>query len=367
MIKEKRVTLLIGSLAGGGAEGVCVTLANGLSRNGWQVTLVVLNLENAVNLTRVDGSVEIVNLNVSRVRWAFFSLFRYFVNKKNQPVLVFDHLLSVVLIFLNLMFRLNLKVICRNINTLSEEMNRYSGFFYGVVIKRAVNLLYSKADYIINQSQGMMNDLVSLYPAVRNKTTYIYNPVAERFSKACQTYPERSERNYFLCIGRLEKQKAFHYALDAFAMFLKENPDFRLKMVGDGSLRQSLVDKCSELNISGSVDFLGFQADTIELYRNARAVLLTSLYEGFPNVLVESLTVGTPVVSFDCQSGPSELIVDGVNGFLVKYKDIDDLLFKLLLAYDFEFDYAAVSESVRSFSSERVSNMYSSILIEVVA
>ena len=58
-------------------------------------------------------------------------------------------------------------------------------------------------------------------------------------------------------------------------------------------------------------------------YSNAKATLLTSLYEGFPNVLIESISLGTPIISFDCKSGPSEIVIDGENGYLINFKDVN--------------------------------------------
>ncbi|WP_025675215.1 glycosyltransferase [Salinivibrio socompensis] len=80
-----------------------------------------------------------------------------------------------------------------------------------------------------------------------------------------------------------------------------------------------------DFGVADRVDFEGFQTNMIPYYLHARGTLLTSLYEGFPNVLIESIILGTPVVAFDCPSGPREIIQEGVNGYLVDHLSVDDL------------------------------------------
>src|SRR5690606_4579843 len=127
-----------------------------------------------------------------------------------------------------------------------------------------------------------------------------------------------------------------HYLLEAFCRL--EDKEVILKLLGKGSLENELKKLAKDLGIEDRVIFEGFQEDVISYIISAKVVALTSLYEGFPNVLVESIALGTPVVSFDCQSGPSEIIIDGVNGYLVKYLDKDDFAKKLDLALTKDFD-----------------------------
>lgn len=96
-------------------------------------------------------------------------------------------------------------------------------------------------------------------------------------------------------------------------------------------------------------------------YSKASVVLLTSLYEGFPNVLVESLTLGTPVVAFDCPNGPNE-IINSNNGLLVNYKDVNDGVEKLNKALSQEWDYVEIAKAASIYSEEYIVNIYSDVL-----
>nr|WP_302051603.1 glycosyltransferase [Vibrio cholerae] len=194
-----------------------------------------------------------------------------------------------------------------------------------------------------------------------DKTSVIYNPVAkhvEDYAKAHDlTLVEKQD--YLLCVGRLEKQKAFHYAIESFAGIVNDFPTLRLKIVGQGSLEQSLKQCAIDFGVADRVDFEGFQADMIPYYLHAKATLLTSLYEGFPNVLIESITLGTPVVAFDCPSGPREIIQDGVNGYLVEYlsvQDLQDEMKKLLIK---KIDSTSVKMSTKLYRLKTVVEHYS--------
>ncbi|WFE68799.1 glycosyltransferase [Thiomicrospira sp. R3] len=360
----KKATFLISSLAGGGAEAVCVNIANGLASRGWQVDLVVLHLNNAAYHDRVSDKVNLVALGVNHARYAFNPIRRYL--KANQPekVLVFNYELAVLLVLIRRLTRQPVKIIARNINTLSQERQIAQGFWRKQVVQRLIDSLYCKVEHVINQCQGMEADLLALYPALKGKTSVIYNPVNQIVEDAAKDidFLKVKKEDYLLCVGRLEPQKAFHYAIEGFAGVAKNFPNLRLKIVGQGSLEQDLKQCAIDFGVADRVDFEGFQKDMIPYYFKARATLLTSVYEGFPNVLIESITLGTPVVAFDCPSGPSEIVQDGINGYLVNDKDKEQLIDKLNKLLKTDFQPKIVSASSKSFSVESAIFEYGNLL-----
>ena len=100
-------------------------------------------------------------------------------------------------------------------------------------------------------------------------------------------------------------------------------------------------------------------------YLHAKATVLTSLYEGFPNALVESITLGTPVVAFDCPSGPSEIIQDGVNGYLVKHKDIESFTEKLIKLMSHKFNAYEVLKTVTQNQGLEVVEKYANCIGDI--
>lgn len=367
MHSEKKVTFLISSLAGGGAEGVCVNIANGLAEQGWDITLVVLHLNNAAYKDRVSSKVKLVVLGVNHARHAFFPLKKYLSENKPSKVLVFNYELTVLMVLLRIIFRFKYKLIARNINTISakREQAKQDNFWRRYIVSPLIDSFYFKADHVINQCKAMEKDLLVVYPKLTGKTSVIYNPVAEHIEDyaANNDLSQFKKEDYFLCVGRLEKQKAFHYAIEAFSEVVKKYPNMRLKIVGQGSLEGSLKQLASHLAVEDKVDFEGFQKDMIPCYLKARATVLTSLYEGFPNVLVESITLGTPVIAFDCPSGPSEIIQDGVNGFLVGYlntNNLEEAMCNFLSRED--VDRFKVKNSVRFLKGSIILNHWEKVL-----
>lgn len=112
------------------------------------------------------------------------------------------------------------------------------------------------------------------------------------------------------------------------------------------------------------VKFLGHKSNIEEYYTKARCTLLSSLYEGFPNVLVESIACGTPVVSYNCPNGPSEIIIDGVNGYLVDYLDIEDLYKKINKTLDEELDINLIKKSAERYYPEKIAKKYIEVIFE---
>ena len=116
------------------------------------------------------------------------------------------------------------------------------------------------------------------------------------------------------------KIKGFHHAIKAFACIVEKYPYLRLKIVGKGSQEKNLKKIAEKYSVLKKVDFEGFHKEIIPYYLHARVTILPSLYEGYPNVLIESISMNTPVIAFDCPSGPNEIIIDGVNGYLVRIR-----------------------------------------------
>ncbi|WP_445157493.1 glycosyltransferase [Halomonas sp. E14] len=361
-VNEKKVTFLITALEGGGAEAVCVNVANGLAERGWDVTLLVLRLDNAAYADRINKKVKLKTINVSYVRHAFFSLLQYVRNNDLRQVIVFTYQLTVMMVLVRAISYRRFKLVARNINTLSEELGRAKGFWRRHVVSRLVDIFYCKADYIINQCQGMQLDLIERYGISQEQAPVIYNSVNQRIEEYAATLDWASieKQDYFLCVGRLDEQKAFHYAIEAFSKVAEKSPELRLKIVGQGRLEAQLRDLAKAYGVEERVDFEQFQKDIVPFYLGARATLLTSLYEGFPNVLIESITLGTPVIAFDCPNGPRE-IINEQNGFLVEYLSVDGLV-SAMNHIDGRFDPALVHQSASRYATKYALDSYEELL-----
>jgi glycosyltransferase involved in cell wall biosynthesis len=147
-------------------------------------------------------------------------------------------------------------------------------------------------------------------------------------------------------------QKGHRYLLDAFAQVLRDVPNAQLKLAGAGELRAELETQCQSLNIQNQVEFLGIvtRSQLPALYAQCNVVALASLWEGLPVTLIEALSAGMPIVAADA-GGNAELVINGVNGFIVPSKDVGALAKALLtLAKDPDLRKAMGAASRKHFA-----------------
>ncbi|MBS0910037.1 glycosyltransferase [Tatumella sp. JGM118] len=161
-----------------------------------------------------------------------------------------------------------------------------------------------------------------------------------------------------LAAGRLSHQKGFDKLINIWSAFIINNPDWKLYIAGDGELMLSLQSKVKELGIENSITFLG-RVNNIEYYYNiADVFLMTSRYEGLPLVLLESQSWGMPAISFDCPTGPKEVIKNSENGFLINMDDNELFISKLELLNEDDVFYRLSQGAVSN------SSMYNPELIK---
>lgn len=332
---SKVITIAVGSLRGGGAERVCVTICNEFIDKGYIVNLLVINLYNAVYLIDLSKSVRIHSFDKLHARSIIFKLFKYLKANKPREILVFDNEIMVLLIVLRYFSSIKYIIIHRHINNptaLYTGKNFYRRFIFFIIKK-----LYSKIDFNIAQCNEMRNDLVQKFSINPLKIDVIYNPVRPEFLK--YEYKKRPlviERNYILLfIGRLEKQKNLFELIDILNQVKNQIENIKLVIVGNGSLKTAIHNRILGLNLHKHVEIVDFTDNVIHFFALCDIVVLTSIFEGFPNVLVEAATLGIPIISYDCPYGPKEIISDYQNGYLIKMHDKKSFVNAIINEYKF--------------------------------
>lgn len=316
---KKHITILIPSLAGGGAEAVCVTVANGLTSCGWKVDLVLLSGRKNKYGDRLDSTVNLIYLPARSVGTSIPSLARYILTCKPKVILCFNYEFTVAAQIIKSIFFRKYSIVMRNINCISKRKESAVGIKSRLLIYPLTYWAVKKTSLVINQCEDMRADLVREGLAPCRSTSVIYNPLSEsvREFKARQNIKNVQRENYFLWVGRLEEQKDPLVALKSFAAIACRFNNISLKILGEGSMMPFLIEYVERKELTDRVEFLGFvQKPFAEMYY-ARALLLTSRFEGFPNVVLEALYLGTPAIAFACPTGPSELIQHDVNGYLI--------------------------------------------------
>lgn len=156
------------------------------------------------------------------------------------------------------------------------------------------------------------------------KMAQIYNPI----SFTTNLKPDMSKKRV-IAVGRLTSQKGFDILLNIWSIVEKKQPDWTLEILGEGELKNALKEQCEKLDLKRVV-FSPKTADVAKHYHESSIYAMTSRYEGFPMVLLEGTAMGLPLIAFDCKTGPSEMIEDGVNGYLINMGDEETYASKLL-------------------------------------
>ena len=201
------------------------------------------------------------------------------------------------------------------------------------------NYYFPKNDFlasrIYKKAFGFITVSKALETAIRTRFKYqnvntIYNPIVSEDMKRLAEASTVSDHKYFLGIGRMENSvKQFDQMIAAFHASEARTHGYKLLLIGEGLFKEKLETQVRDLNIENDVVFIGPKSNPFPYYKNAYATLLTSRNEGFPNVLIESLAVGTPIISYDCKSGPAEIISQRTNGLLVKNQSEESFIIAL--------------------------------------
>lgn len=320
------VTLFMPSLRGGGAERVLVDLASGIASRGFPVDVVVLNTEGAIHTDLGEG-VNLVDLQRTRAAVALPALVSYLRRRRPSVLLsTLEHTNVLAVIATKLVG--GIRVVLREANTLSEDLA--SEGLKGRGVRFAMRSAYRAADRLIAVSEGVAEGLVQVLGLAPEKISVIASPViTERLREGAQgpvdhPWLKGHGTPVIIGVGRLSQQKGFDVLIRAFAK-LREKRPCRLVIFGEGPLRAELAGLANRLGVAEYVDLPGFTDKPFSHMAAADLFVLSSRWEGLPNVLIQAMAVGAKVVSTDCPSGPSEVLDDGDLGELVPVEDEEAL------------------------------------------
>jgi glycosyltransferase involved in cell wall biosynthesis len=142
--------------------------------------------------------------------------------------------------------------------------------------------------------------------------------------------PASLVNNRILAVGRLSYEKGYDYLVAIFSRFARIKPDWHLRIIGDGPLQNKLEHWIEEKNLAGKIQLAGTTDQILEEYMNASIFILTSRNEGLPMVLIEAQRCGLPLVAFDIETGPSDIIEQNKNGYLIESFNIDKMVQALI-------------------------------------
>lgn len=196
--------------------------------------------------------------------------------------------------------------------------------FKNYLKQKIINYIYiklcQKADYAFAISTGIAKKINKSIK--KEKIRIIYNPIASDCIKKIVAPPIKP---VFLYVGRLEdNQKNLSFMFKALSRFPLE--DWKLIMIGSGQDEEKLKEEAKKYGIDRKIQWLGYRENPFDEIEEATCLLLTSRYEGFPLVLVEAIERGIPVLSSNCESGPEDIVINGVNGYLFEPENENEFL-----------------------------------------
>lgn len=320
------ISIFIPSVNGGGAERAMLVFGDQLIKRGFSVELVVASLEGALR-DRIPPGVEVVNLNQPRMLRALPKLTQYLIKRK--PCALFSTITHA--------------------NIAASCAARCTGFQNPLIVRQsnapiseckttlasrvAIRLIphaYRLAQGIIAVSQGVKDELLILQPSLESRIQVIPTPVLtdeiRAMGEEMPSHPWFADSRVPVIVsaGRLKKHKGMLDLVRAFAR-VRRRTQARLLILGEGSDRARIEAEVEKLGISEDVALPGYMYNPFSSMNRAALFVLASHYEGLPNVLIQAMAFGTPVVSTDCKSGPSEILEDGKLGRMVRVGALDDL------------------------------------------
>lgn len=319
-----KVDFYISSLSGGGAEKVLVTLAENFAQRNNEVS--IFSLEKRPQFYQVSERVllEKITQEEAQRKLSDYKAIRHRIKKRNADVVISFLSRCNLLVLLGSSLRRQKVIVCDRNNPLKE----HSKYIFGVSC-----LIYSVAKGIVVQT----NQIKSYYPRfLQKKIIVLENPLdTEKLDAQCAGR-EIVQENTIISMGRLEPQKDYDTLIRAFAHIHSSWRDWKLHIFGIGNQKERLQKLIDELGLTDSVILCGRTENPFLAMKQSKIFVLSSNYEGFPNVLCEGMYAGLPCISSDCISGPRELIKDGENGYLFEVGNVEQLSEKMKLLLESE-------------------------------
>ncbi|GIW95881.1 MAG: glycosyl transferase [Pirellulaceae bacterium] len=316
----RRLTLVIHSLEGGGAERIAAWMANHWCEQGDQVTLITLAAV-GTDQYRVAAGVRRIGLNLLSVsRNSFQAVARNLLRVKRLAAAIADSQPERIVSFTDKTNVLAL-LACRGqaVRPIAYELVDPRHHDIGTVWSWLRRWTYPSARALVVQTAAVRDWFRSWLPRLPIFVIPTGVPAPTPVAVAKPPHP------HLLAVGRLEPQKGFDLLIDAFSRIAATHPDWHLWIAGEGSQHVVLAREIRRRGLENRIHLLGRVAEPELLMRQAELFVLSSRYEGFPTALLEAMAHGLPAVCFDCPSGPAEIVRHSQDGILVPPEDVSAL------------------------------------------
>lgn len=354
-----KITFVLPSLAAGGAERIMSFVANNLDSNKFQTTLLVIGFKK--DTVYSIGNTSVIYLNKHRVVKGVSGLFSYF--KKEKPHIVVSSIfhLNTIIAFLSVCFS-KIKFVAREANVLSV-LSKHTSSTKIYFPKLLIVLAYKFVDCVLCQSKDMLNDVVSNYGVSLKKVVLINNPITQEVTPKLFG-KDVSKPIQFITVARLSKEKGHDRIIEVLA---KLDFPFNYLMIGDGQEKDAILNLIAKKGLTDKVTHISYTKEVSRYLLESDLFLQGSYVEGFPNALIESCVVGTPVVAFNAPGGLDEIIENGSNGYIVNSaKEYIDRLNAINKSFDFKPETVS-AVVIERFNKEKIIGKYEALLLKLVS
>lgn len=357
------IAILLPDLRPGGAERVCVSLANAFVEEGLAVDLVLRQQQGEL-LDSVSPAVTMHSLGAPRVRDAFSPFVAFLKAARPRSVLAAMWPITSLAVAARAVSGVPCRVVTSDHGVLSRSGPGRPGL-PRLAMTVSMRATYGQAAGVVGVSRGVAADVAALAGLAVDRITTIYNPItplptpAAPDSDIMAAWSAGGPR--LITVGTLKTVKD-HATLLRALVRIRQTRDARLLILGEGSERPKLEALVAELGLTDVVQLPGFRPDPHGYVANADAFMLSSLNEGFGNVLVEAMACGTPVVSTDCPTGPGEILDGGRYGRLTPVGDADALAAAVLETLAAPPDPAVLIQRSGDFSTAHAVGAYRRLL-----
>lgn len=321
----------------GGISHVMLNLIHAVADEGLRVHLL-LNSTDIPEISKVRKDIEIIELGESKGFFRILRLSRYLKEAKPKVLLCNRERANRTAVLARQLSRSSTRLAFRVGMPMQFALKRRNPI---KKMLRKISIIYSyhRANHIIANSEAVARDISLVAKIPLSAIHVIDNPVVvpEIFKEAEKTpeHPWLRDKNVplILGIGRLAPQKDFSTLIRAFSLVIKDK-EARLVILGEGKEKDELLSLADELGIREHLDLPGFASNPFSYLKRASLFVLSSAWEGLPNVLMQAMALGIPVTATDCISGPREILKDGLYGPLVPVGDHKALSMAMLKVLD---------------------------------
>lgn len=324
----KKIIFILPSLRGGGAEKVFINLAHYFGKKEYPVELVTLKADSDYQCNFEYLKIKFVCFNKKRSVNSFFKLFWYL--KKTNSRVIFSTIAHVNIMLFIINIFLNKKIIFRESNNTDlnfKNLNFFKKFFFNYFQKKI-----SKSNTVVYPSYNLKNDILKRNKIINTNKIVINNPISIKLEDSIDIKILKKIKNIkdgfekiIINVGSFTKQKNHKDLINVFSNL--DNIDSKcLILIGNGPLKKEINTLLNNLGIQKNVFIFNFQNNLMPFFNISDLYVSTSLWEGFPNVLLDAAIFNVPIIAYNCNYGPSEILENGKFGKLCKPGDKNSLL-----------------------------------------